>query len=120
MFAADAVDLGHLARAEPLGGIETPEPLHQPLPPQDFMTPGDAAVEIVGDVEERAVAIGDAGIERQEIGRYRRLAPRRATHLELPDRGRGPYRPVAEQAAAEINAGSDAVVAQVERQRQIE
>ncbi len=48
------------------------------------------------------------------------LAARGAAHLELLDRGRGPHRPVAEQAAAEIGAGGDAVVAQVERQREIE
>src|ERR1700724_1414373 len=120
MLVADAVDLLDLPGAQAFGRIEAPDSLHQPLPPQHFVAAGDAAVEIVGDVEERAVAIGDAGIERPELRRYRRLAPRRATHLELTDRGRGPYRPVAEQAAAEINAGRDAVVAQVERQREIE
>ena len=84
------------------------------------MAAGNAAVEIIGDVEECAVAIGDSGIERQQVGRHGVLAPRRPAHLELLDRGRGPYRPVAEQAALEISAGGDAVVAQVERQREIE
>src|SRR5215218_8302511 len=102
MLAADAVDLGHLPGAEPLGGIETPEPLHQSLPPQDFVTAGDAAVKIVGDIEERAVAVGDAGIERQQIGGHAVLAARGLAHLELPDRARGPYRPVPEQAALEV------------------
>ncbi len=67
MLVADAVDLLDLAGAEALGGIEAPDTLEQSLPPQNFMTAGDAAVKIVGDVEERAVAVGDAGIERQEI-----------------------------------------------------
>ena len=95
-------------------------PSQQSLPPQDLVAAGDAAVEIVGDVEEGAVAIGDAGIERQQIGRQRGLAARGAAPLELLDRARRPYRPVAEQAAAEIGARGDALVAQVERQRQIE
>ena len=84
------------------------------------MAAGDAAVKIVGDVEEGAVAIGDAGIERQKIGRHRVLVARGPAHLELPDRSRGPHRPVPEQAAAEIGPGGHAVVAQVERQREIE
>src|ERR1019366_1282831 len=102
MLVADAVDLMDLAGAEALGGIETPDALQQPLPPQNFVTAGDAAVKIIGDVEEGAVAVGNAGIERQEIGRHRRLVARGAAHLELLDGARGPYRPVAEQAAAEI------------------
>src|SRR5947207_14835668 len=102
MLAAYAVDLLHLAGAEPFGRIEAPQPLHQSLPPQDFMATGDAAVEIVGDIEERAVAIGDAGVERQEIGRHAVLAARRLAHFELLDGARGPDRPVPEQAALEV------------------
>ena len=48
------------------------------------------------------------------------LAARRLAHLELLDRARGPHRPVAEQAALEIGARGDALVAQIERQRQVE
>ena len=109
MLAADAVDLLHLSRAQAFGGIETPESLHQPLPPQDLMAAGDAAVEIVGDVEERAVAIGDAGIERQQVAGTAVLAARGLAHLGLLDRARRPDRPVAEQAAPEIGAGGDAL-----------
>src|ERR1700730_10078012 len=118
MLVADAVDLLDLTGAQAFGRIEAPDSLHQPLPPQHFVAAGDAAVEIVGDVEERAVAIGDAGIERPEIRRSRGLAPRRATHLELTDRGRGRYRPVGQRPAADITAGRDAVVARLERQRE--
>src|SRR3984893_3991675 len=100
MLVADAVDLLHLAGAEALGGIEAPGSLEQALTPQDLMTAGDAAVEIIGDVEECAVAVGDAGVERQEIGGYRVLVPRGAAPLELFDGARRPHRPVAEQAAA--------------------
>src|SRR4051794_17746613 len=84
------------------------------------MATRDAAVKIVGDVEERAIAIGDAGIERQQVRWHGVLAARSLAHLELLDRARSPYRPVAEQAAPEIGAGGDALVAQIERQREIE
>ena len=110
----------HLAGAESFGGIEAPQSLHQSLPPQDFMAAGDAAVKIVGDIEERAVAVGDAGVERQQVGRQGVLAARGLAHLELLDRARGPHRPVPEQAALEIRARGDALVAQVERQHQVE
>ena len=70
MLTIDAVDLVHLAGAEALVRIEAPDALHQALPPQHFVAAGDAAVKIVGDVEEGAVAIGDAGIEREQVGRY--------------------------------------------------
>src|SRR5450631_587154 len=109
MLVADAVDLLDLAGAEPLGRIETPDALEQSLPPQNFVTAGDAAVKIVGDVEECAVAVGNAGIECQEIGGHRVLVARGAAHLELPDGAFGPHRPMAEQAAAEIRAGGDAL-----------
>ena len=62
MLAADAVDFLHLARAQAFFGIETPDALHQPLPPQDFVAASNAAMEIVGDVKEGAVAIGDASL----------------------------------------------------------
>jgi hypothetical protein len=52
---------------------------------------GDAAVKIVGDIEEGAVAIGDAGIERQQIGGHRVLVPRVPAHLELLDRTCRPH-----------------------------
>lgn len=76
MFAADAIDLLHLAGAETLGRIEAPDALQQALPTQDLVATGDAAVKIVGDVEEGAVAVGDAGIERQQI-RRQVIAPAR-------------------------------------------
>src|SRR3977135_1806108 len=99
VLAADAVDLLHLAGAQSLGRIEAPQPLHQPLSPQDFMATGDAAVEIVGDVEECAVVLGPARGERQEIGGQGVLAARSLAQLELFYGTRRPSRPVAEQAA---------------------
>src|SRR3954471_4629759 len=100
MLATDAVDFSHLAKAETFGRIEAPDALHQSLSPQDFMAAGDAAVKIIADVEERAVAVGNARIERQQVGRQAFAAARGAAHFELPDRARGPYRPVSEQFAA--------------------
>src|SRR3977135_566231 len=100
MLAADAVDLLHLARAQALGRIETPDALHQPLPPQDLVTAGDTAVKIIGDVEEGAVAVGDAGIEREQVRGHCVLVARGLADFELLDRGGSPDRPVPEQAAA--------------------
>src|ERR1700730_13369922 len=100
--------------------IETPDVLHQSLPPQDFVTAGDAAMKIVGDVEERAVAVGDARIERQQVGGQVFAAARGAAHLELLYCSRCPHRPMAEQSATNMDAGSDALIAQVERQREVE
>src|SRR5882757_3922944 len=117
MLAADAVDFSQLPGAQGLRRIEAPDALHQSLPPQNFVAAGDAAVKIIGDVEEGAVAVGDARIERQEGGREAVLAARGAAHLELPDRARRPYRPMPEQATANMDAGGNALVAQVERQR---
>src|SRR4051812_29844355 len=99
MLAADAVDFAQLSRTQTLLRVEAPDALHQALAAQDFMTAGDAAMKIVGDVEQRAVAIGDASIERQQVGGQSVLAPRGAAHLELLYRARGPHRPVPQQAA---------------------
>ena len=40
MFAADAVDLGRLVRAQPFVGIEAPDSYQQPLTTQDFVANG--------------------------------------------------------------------------------
>ena len=86
MLAIDAVDLLHWPGLRPSFGIEAPDAFHQALPPQHFVATGDAAVKIVGDVEEGAVAVGDAGIEREQIGRHGLLVPRGLAALELLDR----------------------------------
>src|SRR3954451_25121474 len=111
MLAVDAVDLVLLAGAEALVRIEAPQALHQALPAQHLMAAGDAAVKIIGDVEEGAVAIGYAGIEREQIGRDAVLVPCCLAALELFDRARRPHRPVAEQTALEVGPRGDAVVA---------
>src|SRR5437016_5733447 len=68
MLAVHAVDLLALSGRELLVGVKAPRPFEQPLPAQHFMAAGNAAGEIMGDVEEGAVAVGDARIECEQIG----------------------------------------------------
>ena len=56
-----------LARAQPFVRIEAPDAFEQALPAQHLVAAGDAAVEVVGDVEEGAVAVGDAAVEREQL-----------------------------------------------------
>src|SRR4051812_6568844 len=67
VLATDAVDRFALARAEPLAGIETPRAREQALAAQHLVAAGDAAMKVVRDVEERAVAVGDAAVEREQL-----------------------------------------------------
>jgi hypothetical protein len=53
------VDLFHLPRRQVFVRIQAPPALEQPLPAQDFVDARDTAVEVVGDVEERSVGVGD-------------------------------------------------------------
>ena len=48
--------------------VQAPDAFEQALAAQHLVAAGDAAVEIVGDVEEGGVAIGDARIEREDVG----------------------------------------------------
>src|SRR3954454_24269036 len=107
MLASDAVDLVLLAGAQALVRIEAPQALYQALPSQHLMAAGDATVKIVGNVEEGAVAIGDAGIEREQFGRDAVLVPCRLAALELFDRARRPHRLMAEQTAFEVGLRGD-------------
>src|ERR1041385_6001609 len=120
MLAADAIDLGQLPRAQPFRRVEAPDALHQPLAAQDFVAARDTAMEIVGDVEEGAVAVGNPRIQRQQIRRQLLPVARGTAAYELFDRARGPYRPVAQQATLDMHAGGDAAFAQIERQHEIE
>src|SRR3954447_11078653 len=108
MLAERARERVLLAGAQALVRIEAPQALHQALPSQHLMAAGDAAVKIVGDVEEGAVAIGDAGIEREQIGRDAVLVPCRLAALELLYGARRPHRPVAEQTPLEVRPRGDA------------
>ena len=67
MLAADAVDRFALPEAQPFTWIEAPRAFEQTLPAQHLVAAGDAAVEVVRDVEEGAVAVGDAAVEREQL-----------------------------------------------------
>jgi hypothetical protein len=62
MNTIDPIDLLFLPRAKTFCGIETPDALQQPLPSEDLVAARDAAMKIIGDVEESAVAIRDTAI----------------------------------------------------------
>ena len=64
----EPVDAVALARAQFLVGIEALDRGQQALPAQDLVAAGNAAGEVVVDIEHHGVAIGDEGIERH---RYR-------------------------------------------------
>ena len=117
---ADAVDLFRLARAQRLVRIEAPDPFQQALAPQDFVAAGDAAPEPVGDVEDRAVAVGDAGIERQKVLVNGAAVDRRADPLQQFDGAPGPDAPVAEQPAADPDADLLAVPPDRDGHREVE
>jgi hypothetical protein len=53
-----------------LRGVEAPDSFQQSLPAQDLMAARDDALEVIGDVEDRRIAIGDLGIQRKEIGAH--------------------------------------------------
>ena len=66
MQAVHAVDLVPLALAEALGRVQAPDAFEQALAAQHLVAAGDAAMEIVGDVEEGRVAIRHPRVERQQ------------------------------------------------------
>ena len=76
MLLQNAIDLAGLPGAQALVGVEAPGALEQALAAQHLVAAGDAAVERMGDVEERRVAVGNAGIERKDIGGNRTLTGR--------------------------------------------
>src|SRR3546814_4737690 len=63
-------DLG-LTRAEAFSRVEAPDAGQQALTVQDLVAAGDAAVEVVGDIEEGGVAVGDPGVQPEQLGRDR-------------------------------------------------
>ena len=48
-------------------GVEAMRRAHEALAPQHLVAAGDAAGEVVGDVEDDAVAVGHHGVERQHL-----------------------------------------------------
>ena len=80
------------------------------------MAARDHAVERVGDVEERGVAVGDGAVERQQVGGDGVVAAHGAAALEDLDGRARPDRPVSEQAADEAQLARR----RAERHRQVE
>src|SRR5688572_33051555 len=74
--AVDAVDLLRLPGTHRLMRVEAPGAFQQSLSAQDLVDAGDAAVEVVGAVEERGVAVGDFYVEAQQLGRELALSRR--------------------------------------------
>src|SRR5690606_29954793 len=103
MQLAHAGEFFCLSRRKTFFRIEAPDTFEQPLATQDLVAAGDAAMEIIRNVEERAVAVGDAGIKGKKIGGNRILAGFFAAAVEDLDRALGPDRPVAEKAALETH-----------------
>ena len=79
--------------------FEAPDALEQPLPAQDLVAAGDHAVEIIGGVEDRRVAVGDLGVERQELDGYFLCRDRGVNALQQFDRALDPHAPMTEQPA---------------------
>src|SRR5215831_20838818 len=96
---ADPVDLLLLSASQRLARVEAPDAFEQPLAAQDFVATRDHAVEVVGRVEDRGVAIGHLRVERQEFSGYLVLGDRRVDALQQLDRPLDPYAPMAEQPA---------------------
>src|SRR5437867_22503 len=84
------------------------------------MTPGDTAPEAVGDIEKGGVAIGDARVERENLGRYGARRNRLMEASEKADGSAGPHRPMAEQAAAKADGHRLAVAHDGERRHEVE
>src|SRR5947209_17823727 len=106
---ADAIDLLLLSASQRLARVETPNALEQSLPPQDFVAAGDHAMEIVGRVEDRRVAVGHLSLERQEFSGYLVLGDRRVDALQQLDRPLDPHAPMAEQPALDAHGALAAI-----------
>ena len=64
----NSINLARLAGAEPFVFIETPDALQQTLATQHFVNAGDAAVKMIGRVEERGIAVSDFNTQLQKLG----------------------------------------------------
>ena len=83
---ADAVDLLHLAGSERFVRIEAPDAFEQALAAQDLVAAADHAVEVVGDIEDRRVAVGH--LAKSSASRSAGIGPlvdRRVNALEQLD-----------------------------------
>ena len=94
----DAVDLLGLAGAECFVGVQTPDAFEQPLTTKDLVNAGDAAGEIVGDIEERGVGVGRRDGQTKQIRRDAFCLSRGVmAGAEKLDRATSPDGPMAQQ-----------------------
>ena len=107
------------AGAAALPWVEAMDGAHEALAAQHLVAAGDAAGEVVGDVEEHGVAVGDHAVERQQVLGYRAAADAGVDLLEQRHRRFHPHAPVAEQAALEAQRRLSAAVADGERRHQV-
>ena len=84
------------------------------------MAPGDAALEIVGDIEEGAIAVGNLGIHRQQLGVDGIRLDGGVNTAQNPDRRFHPDAPMAEQPALDSDPDFPAVPFHDERRQQVE
>src|SRR5205814_6273023 len=91
---ADAVDLLALSGSQRLLRVETPDAFEQSLPAQDLVAAGDHALETVGRVEDRRVAVGDLRVERHKLGVNLVGGNGSVNVLQQFDRALDPYAPM--------------------------
>ena len=65
--SANSVNFFGLSGGKIFFRIETPTAFEQPLPPQDFVDPRDAAVEMVNRIKDGAIGIGQLLRNRYQI-----------------------------------------------------
>src|SRR5262249_24257342 len=90
-------DFFHLAGRQAFVRVEAPETFEQSLAPENLVDPGDAAVEIVGDVEQRGVRVGEVVRDLAPLAMIR-ITMDAFEHLDSAAR---PDSPLAEQSAYE-------------------
>src|SRR6185437_711888 len=83
--------------------VETPTAFQQSLPSQDFVQSGDAARELIPNVEQSRIGIRQRSRPFEDIVRLAAsIAPARLNSFEQPYRALRPYRPLAQQPSGEM------------------
>ena len=98
----DPVNLLALSGRESLLGVQAPDALHEALPPQDLMDAGDAALEVMGRIEESAVGVGDLSRQGQPPGVQLVALDRFFQFGKELHHCAGPAGPVAQKSADEV------------------
>src|SRR5690606_2671462 len=120
MQTTDTGEFFGLTGRKTLFRVEAPDAFEQTLATQDFMATGNAAVEIVCHVEERAVAVGDTGVQGEKVRRYGPVCGLGLTALEDLHGTLRPDRPMPEESALETHGHGRAIADHREGSDQIE